>query len=447
MQTISRSFLQLWLIKAKKTAATLSSSFWFIPSSMIAIAVIIAQFVLPYIGAQYPSITIPFLSAVNSPNTAMQIVQVAATSLITVTSIAFSMTLVALVMASNSFGPRLIRSFMQSKKTQSVLGFFTASFVYCLSIIGQINVDASMSGHPVIAVTIAFVLAVLCVFVLIFFIHHVAVSIRADSVVDDIARALMLDMQRLQHHTSNRAFGANALCALDQYPHKLTISTSCLGYVQAIEYAKIAEIAASDDAMISMQVKAGEYIYPGVEIAHIHSKHVISSALSFDDCLVTGTQRTPLQDPVFAINQLVEMALRALSPSLDDPFTAMTCIDKLAAALASFTEENLPKTTILDDQKVARVLTHEEDFAKLFEAAFNQIRQSSSRHITVLNHLLSSFHKLLIASQGAEHVKLAMAPQLKAIKESINSGLNDASTLDKDTLSKKAEHLSKSVFA
>jgi uncharacterized membrane protein len=438
---ISNSFIKVWIIKVHKAAASLSSSFWFIPTLLIGFAIITAQYLLPYLSANVVETEFLNDTGISSATTAMQLVQVVASSVITVTSIAFSMTLVALVMASNSFGPRLIRSFMENKKTQFVLGFLSASFVYCLIVLSQINLDGNTASYPILSVFVALILAIICVFVLIFFIHHVAVSIRADTVVEEISKSLLADMRRLQCNHDNRAIAEVGLCSVEQYTHKKIIRTKCIGYVQAIEYEKLAEITAKYDGLMYMNVRAGKYIYPDTEIAYIFSDQVISIDINIDESLITGTQRTPLQDPQFAINQLVEMALRALSPSMDDPFTALTCIDKLSAAMASFTEKNLPKTLILDITKTARVLTNEESFSDLFTGAFTQIRQSSTQQTAVLCHLLSTFYNLLEAKEFAEYLLDPIKNQVNAIRQSVEEERCLTNELDINAVKKRIANI------
>ncbi|MGB3724549.1 MAG: DUF2254 domain-containing protein [Glaciecola sp.] len=415
------STVKLWAMKMKKAVASLGSSFWFLPTMLIALALFFALYLFPYFSSYLVKPNLLNTLDIANPSTAMQVVQVVASSLMTVSSIVFSMTLVTLVMASNSFGPRIIRSFMQNKKTQFVLGFLSASFVYCLLVLSQIQVDAAQATLPVLSVFVTLVLAVLCVFVLIFFIHHVAVSIRADTVVEEIAKSLLLDMTRLQENHGRRESVELGQKPYERYEYQSAVSTRLMGYIEAIEYAQLAEVAAKYKGIIDMHTHAGKYIYPDSQVAVLYSNEALPDSICLDESIIIGTQRTPLQDPQFAINQLVEMALRALSPSMDDPFTAMTCIDKLTGALATFHEKNLPKTMVLDADLTARVLTNEETFDKLFAGAFTQIRQSSITQTAVLCHLLDVFYNLLIAKQDAEHLIHPISMQVRAIEQSLQA--------------------------
>jgi uncharacterized membrane protein len=415
-QQYSAWHFRFWLINLRKVVSIIGGSFWFIPSILISLAAIA--------GVMLPALPLPtFLTKVLDRlfvivdlEDSLEVVKLIASSTITITSIAFSMTVVALVMASNQFGPRLIENFMQNKWTQLVLGIFTSTFVFCLVVISKINVSSDAAYYPQFAIVIAVLLAVICVFVLIFFIHHVATSIRADTVVKQISCSMMNDIRTLQSDRK-RVHAFKSIVELENYTYKLSIVSKCDGYIQAIEYHQILNIAIQFDGLIVMQRRSGQYIVPGTPIATLYNNAGIPNSISLDSALVIGEERTSLQDTLFAINQLVEMALRALSPSMNDPFTAINCIDRLASGLASFTEDSLPKTSIVDDKNELRMITNEATFSDLFKGAFNQIRQNSVNHTFVVMHLLDTFITLLKACDSQAHMCEAVSTQVKSIKQ------------------------------
>ncbi len=430
-----------WLILVKKTVNKLGGSFWFVPSVMISIAMVTA-FQAPKLASLYFSTDwITFSLGVNSADTAMQVIQVIASSSITVTSIAFSMTLVALVMASNQFGPRLIRNFMQSKSTQFVLGLFTSTFIFCLITLSQITLDNAAESYPPLSIFVAILLAIINVFVLIFFIHHVATAIRADTVVQQTSSSVMRDMHRLQNAQNDTRTSTFPLVNKDDYTYQLAICTQKSGYIQAIEYANIADVAAEYDGIIVLRSRAGKFVFYNSHVATLYSNRPLPSTVSLDHVILTGTERTPLQDPEFAINQLVEMALRALSPSLNDPFTAISCIDKLACAMATFSDDNLPRTGVIDNNRILRVATNEADFNGLFECAFTQIRQGAKEHLAVTCHLLDSMAELLTASNSALHLTEAITTQVNAMAENMVTNNNLTNSIDEHAFYKRLNHL------
>ncbi len=383
----------LWV---KKILNVLSSSFWFIPSILIIIATVAAINLENVVvqAEQFPQY-LGWLET-KSASTSLQMLQIIASSVITVTSIAFSMTLVALTMASSQFGPRLLGRFMQDKRTQAVLGVFTATFIYCLMVIGQISIDEdSIIINPVTSVAIAKLLAISCVFVLIYFIHHVAVSISADHVIETVHVKMMEDIATFQNVHEQFRLEEKLSCENSLAGSHQPLENRQNGYLQAIDYNGIAEVAQKMDMLVEINVHAGNYLIPGQKIAVCIHNETGDVTVDINQFMVVGSKRTSLQDPVFAINQLVEMTLRALSPSLNDPFTAINCINRISTAFCSFTRVNAPKRLIVDNQKKARVHTDEPTLEHIFDTTFDKIRQASHNDISVIKHLLKTFTKIL----------------------------------------------------
>ena len=420
-------------VKLQKTAIQVSGSFWFAPLMMVFVAIFFGLLLSPFSSTD---LSILNLLKINDVTASQGMSNLVASSTISVISIAFSMTLVALVMASSQFGPRIIRSFMESKKTQFTLGLFTSTFVYSVIVYTKLNTQnkqlfeqahstEAYLGYPV---AVVFISAILCVVTLIFFIHHVASSIQADNVVETIAKSLMADMKALQqHHDSSQAknnmaykLGSNeAKPTLSEYSEKYQIRASLPGYVQAIEYGALVQLAKKSKGFIELNSRAGKYLINGASIATLYTNDpdINLDAYTQSRFLEIGDKRTPLQDPEYAISQLVEIALRALSPSMDDPHTAKNCIDKIACALGTFTVSNLPSNLMLDTDDKARLVTCDESFAEIFANAFTQIRQSAVQRPAVVCHLLDTFHALIEASDNPEHLIAPIKTQAMALKK------------------------------
>jgi uncharacterized membrane protein len=382
------------------------------------------------------------------------------------------MTLVALVMASSQFGPRIIRSFMESKQTQFVLGLFTATYVYSLIISMNLNEqafrafessinDEAFLGYPILGVFIA---AILCVFTLIFFIHHVASSIQADNVVENIARSLMQDIRTLQeqgspqnneqdevHNGNQRAPIHPNFVGKDKFNHEYCIRSSASGYVQAVNHDGLIDLAQEVDGVIELHTRAGQYLLEGSPIAVLFSNEIKNTSsqnlneyvksMKAESILEIGNKRTPLQDPEYAINQLVEIALRALSPSMDDPNTAINCIDKIACALASFDEGNLPSRALMDGQNMIRLISKDESFDDIFANAFTQIRQSAVLRPAVVCHLLDTYKAMLDASKNQDHLLEPIRTQTEAMKALFSNRKELHCHADLDAINSRLEAL------
>lgn len=353
---------------------------------------------------------------------AINVVSNIANAVVTITSIAFSMTIVALVMASSQFGPRLLKNFMESKSTQFVLGGFTATYLFCLIVLSQIDASSETTRFPQTSVFIAFLLAIICIFALIFFIHHVATSIRADTLVNHVSNQLSHDLAKVQELRHDRK-SVDVKSVIENHTNSIQIRLTCSGYIQAIDFEHLCSIATRFEGVIELKVKAGDFLLPDSEAAVLYSDAVLPSKIDAQEGFIIGIERTSLQDPVFAINKLVEMAVRALSPSLDDPFTATNCIDQLAQALSSFKTSNLPSNAILDKTNTVKIITNAHTLEDLFEAAFSQIRRSAYSQFFVMMHLLQTFQNLKKTNVHETVFDKPIKNQLINTRQAFESGL------------------------
>ena len=400
---------------------SLRTSFWFIPSIMVCVLVGLAKLLLMLDNYFYqnPLESLQFLYK-TSPESARALLTTIASSMITVTSIAFSITVVALTLASSQFGPRLIRNFMMDKGTQAVLGVFVSTYLYCLLVI---QATKSLTEHafvPGMSVYVAVILAFLSVAVLIFFIHHVARSIQADYVIDSVYCELRISIDRL---FPNAVKGSEmTVIQTPQYQktylNRQEIMARSSGYVQALEVKHLVSLAQKHDMVIEVLHMPGDFVIQNtpVLVVFCQSTELPLAEQKLLQMIIQGSQRTPVQDPEFAIHQLVEIAVRALSPGINDPYSAITCVDKLSAILCELSERPFPQSSKFDDTGAIRVTTNAIKYSGLAEAAFNQIRQYSKDSIAVTIRLLESLDNLALASINEEQREFVCL-QLQMIEE------------------------------
>lgn len=402
------------------------TSFWFVPSVMVFSSIILAVASV-YFDAFYlnnSELDIPLIYGIDV-DAIRSLLGTIAGAMITVTSIAFSITIVALTLASSQFGPRLLRNFMMDPGTQVVLGAFISNFLYCILVFCAISFEAPYTFKPCLTVVIAVIMTCISVGVLIYFIHHVAKSIQADVVIDDVYQELQNAIQNLfptnskqQTSTDNRAFIATDI---SQRHTQLKVVAKCSGYVQTIDQNALVTLATKNNVLIECCFRPGDFIVKDAVIAVVHSNMAVPDTLINDtaDKLILGACRTPVQDPEFAIHQLVEIALRALSPGINDPYTAITCIDKLNAVLCGLTKRNFPSPEHFDQAGMLRLSCKVLTFRDIACAAFEQIRQQANRDVAVTIRLLDSLHNLVVEAQNDEH-KHFVFNQTKMIEEQQN---------------------------
>ena len=378
------------------------SSFWFVPSLMILFSFLLAAVTL-YIDLTYSQENkgaISFLYATNVEAVRSLLATIAG-AMITVTSIAFSITIVALTLASSQFGPRLMRNFMMDKGTQIVLGTFISTFLFCIVIFCALSFKAPYAFEPGVTIAVAILMTCFSVCTLVYFIHHVAMSIQADVVIDDVYCELQGNIAKLFPALSKEKSPQpdSLFTQRKDKNREISVYAPFSGYLQLIDKKSLLTLAEQSHCVIELHFSAGDFIVENTIIATVHLSNKTESGSS--DAIsksiightVYGSCRTPVQDPEFAVHQLVEIALRALSPGINDPYTAITCIDKLNAVLCRLTTKVFPETEVLIDG-VVRLICKSLTFTDIATAAFDQIRQQSVNNLAVTIKMLDALHVL-----------------------------------------------------
>ena len=430
--------------KLQTILESIRTSFWLVPSLMVCCATLMASVLLIIDGAYQTSNSemLQYFYQI-SPESIRAILTTIATSMITITSIAFSITVVALTLASSQFGPRLIRNFMSDQGTQFVLGMFVAIFVYCLLILQAIKSTDQSDFIPGLSVYVAIALAFVGVGVLIYFIHHVAHSIQADNVIEQVYCQLQSNIARLFPDDSNSrpTQQSNPDKLDDLFQGQSEIRALSDGYVQTVNIDKLLELGSDYDMGFEVVVAAGDFITKDATIMSVfyqQDKPAPEHSVILNN-VVLGAKRTPIQDPEFAIHQLVEIAVRALSPGINDPYTAISCVDKLSAMLCKLTQRQFPASAYYDDEDKLRLISRAFTFSGLGQAAFNQIRQYAKDSIAVTIRLVEGLESISIQAQTKEHSDFVF-DQSKAIAEVLNQ--SSMSSRDRDDISKRLERIS-----
>jgi uncharacterized membrane protein len=321
-----------------------------------------------------------------------------ASSMVSVVATAFSITIVALQLASSNFGPRLLRNFMQDTGNQIVLGTFIATFIYCLLVLRTIHGEGE--GHslfvPQLSVTVGTGLAIASIGVLIYFIHHASTIIQASHVITQVSGDLDKALERLFPEKIGEG-KANNSRQVGEIPANFDSEASPIkatgeGYLQAIDDDELMKTARQYNLLVRLTTRPGKFIVKGSDLAMVFPQKQVNKSLNkqINDAFILGKERTEYQDVKFPIDQLVEIALRAISPGINDPFTAIRCIDRLSAGLSRLAERDFPSPYRYDDEQNLRVIVEGVTFEGLVDAAFNQIRQYSKSDVAVTIRLLEA---------------------------------------------------------
>ena len=386
----------------------LRSSYWFVPAVMLAAAVALAFFTLGLDRRiETASIEGAAFIYLGGSEGARTLLSTVAGSVITVAGVVFSITIAALTQASSQFGPRLLRNFMRDAGNQIVLGTFVATFMYCLLVLRTVYSAADRSFVPHLSVTVAVGMAVASLGVLIYFIHHVSASLQAPTVAAVVGRDLNEAIERLYPSHVGRdgpepaAGESAALCDGGR-----EIAATRAGYLQAIDADRLLECARRHDLIVRLLCRPGDFVTTGQALARIHPPErgrddAVAGALN--DALLLGEVRSSEQDVEFAIDQLAEIAVRALSPGINDPFTAVHCVDWLGEAIGRLARTEFPGAYRYDGDGALRVIANVTDFDGVCDAAFDQIRQYGRGSVAVTARLLEAITAAAASARTDAH--------------------------------------------
>lgn len=310
------------------------------------------------------------------PEGARNVLNVISGSMIGVASTVFSITIAAVVYASGSYGPRLLANFMEDRGNQLSLATFIATFVYSVLVLRVVRDAYETAGDPgfvpQLSLLIATGLMAASIVVLVYFLNHVPASIRINAVLEGIG-------ERLLRSVRDRFPKECAAEQQDQPPQGAPVAATGTGYIQIIDFAGLDRIARDTECRIELRLRPGDFVHPDVVLlAVVGAKPDDAMADGLRDCFSLGAMRSPSQDIEFLIDELVEIALRALSPGINDPFTAVTALHWLGAATAQIGARDLRGGPDRGDYDWNRIVPMNDDFDHFVRRGFGGIRAAAA---------------------------------------------------------------------
>lgn len=411
------------------------SSLWFVPTLLV-VAALAAAFGLIELDIHFDrqlhaKFLVPILGA--SAEGARSMLAAIATSMITVAGVAFSITIVTLSLASTQYTPRILRNFMRDRGNQAVLGAFVSIFTYCLVVLRSIrSPDEGSTFVPLFAVFFGVLLALLSIGCLIFFIHHVAASIQASTILSVIAKdtAEAIDdlfPDQLQNQPSEPPSGAP-----DEFDWE-PINAPTNGYIQAIDRDGLHRLVSDEGLVLRLESIAGDFAVKGVPLVFVHRP--IESRLADRLCAlyVIGDFRTLQQDAKFGFRQIVDIALKALSPGVNDTNTAVNCLDYLSALLLQLAGRNIVSPLPMQNGH-ARVFAPSLTFEEFAAKSFDEIRLAALANVTILLQIVSAIGRVATATRDAERRRVLVG-QLRLALEAADHSVPapyDRARIDKE---------------
>ncbi|WP_353931131.1 DUF2254 domain-containing protein [Okeanomitos corallinicola TIOX110] len=398
-------------IKLNKLWDALHSSYWFLPSVMVTLGICLVIIML-FIDHQVNFSSIGLIYSGDAEG-ARGVLSVIASSMVSVTATAFSITIVALQLASRNFGPRLLRNFMRDTGNQIVLGSFLSTFIYSLLILRSIYDKEDDLFIPNLSITVGILLSLVSIGVLIYFIHHASTIIQSSHVLESVSQDLYESINRLfpekighdQKYIQHNSINSDRDINIDFNSQSFPVTANKNGYLQLIDDDRLIKIARDYQIIIYIQAKPGEFIISDSVLAVVFPADKVNHKLStiIQKIFILGKERTNQQDIEFPILQLVEIALRAISPAVNDPFTAIYVIDRLCAGLCQLVQREFPSACRYDQDHKLRVIVKPVSFAKLLNDAFEQIRQNLHSQTAVTIHLLEAIATIASFTQNSHY--------------------------------------------
>ncbi|MGQ7844432.1 DUF2254 domain-containing protein [Granulosicoccus sp. 3-233] len=378
----------------------LRASYWFVPMYMVSVALILA-IVMRWLDARHSMSWLADYMRLATDD-ASTILSTIATAILGVAGVTFSITMVAVSFASSNYGPRLINNFMRDKGSQYTLGTFIGTFVYSMTVMTGVHGSTTLeSGReiaafvPLLSICLALILAFASISVLIYFIHHITETINIENITASIGRSLELRITELfpQQSDSLPLTDAPDFDTAIRGKTLHEVKSLTIGYVQAIDLDNLNRIAEDRDLLVMIHYRPGDFTTTHDCLMSVWtSANAETDADELRECLVTGEERTEQQNVLFLVEQLSEVIARTLSPGINDPYTAISCMNWFRTALMQYLHQERQakrENAATFPWHRTRVQLKPVDLDRLCKAMFDQTRQYVATDMNVTLHTMA----------------------------------------------------------
>lgn len=412
-------------------AVRIRDSFWFAPAVAMGLAVLLAEFVV----LADRSLDLEWAIVIGvGPEGARALLGVIATAMLAAASTMFSITIAVLALTSSAYGPRLVRNFMADRGNQLVLATLVSTSLYALLVVRRVRSDDE-PFVPSLAVTLALFLTIVCVALLIYFIHHISTGIQ----ISTLAGAVRVELARRLDQLYPATASTNLLPASD-WPARegdaFAVTVTRDGYIADIGVDALVDAARTARGRIEVTVRPGTFVCAGDRLAWImpgaapameRSEALDRCAASVRAAIAVQDERTPYQDVEYLARQLVDIAVRALSPGVNDPYTAVTAIDALTASFAGTAGHSDPDPVVADTDGVPRVCVARRRWIDVVVEAVDAIRLAVAGQAVVAERLIG-----MVVRLRERVTDPARREALTAAAERILEGVDAPTLLDSD---------------
>ena len=353
----------------------------------------------PAMGVLAPRLMFPSHS---DPQVAQVILSAIGASIMTVVSIVFAILLMTLTLASMQFSPRIIHGFARDGVTQWTLGIFLGTFSYCMAALPAAR-SSPKPFAPVVTVMGAMLLALISVAWLLFFIHHISHAISVNQIADKIASETEVVIDQMMPFP-RKALRLASDERIDELKWELRIPAVASGYIRFIDLNRLVDLAKTYHLKMQILRRVGQFVPGGVPMVAVSRADRITPerADAIRAAFDLGPSRTLQQDVEFGILQIVDIALKAISPAVNDPSTAITCVDQLSRILIRMASREPPESLAYDPPGTLRLYVPWPGFERLLDDAFEQIRMYSKADVAVSLRILRALGDIGATSPDEE---------------------------------------------
>lgn len=421
----------------------LRTSYWFLPvlGGLVAVA---ATYLLLLIDARIPNELLEgkrfILNA--SLDQARTMMTTLAGTILATTGIVFSLLTVPLSLAASQFGSRLLRLYIRDGTIQSILAVFAGAFVYCLTLALALPANETEGSTPQLAVTFGLSLSLVAFGSLLILIQHIASALQAPNLIraasDELKGVIasVLDGEQGDRPVTQRVETESLMATLET--ERFPIHAAKQGYVQAVDVEIALLMATRYDLLLQLVRSPGHFVRAGdlIALAYPAGNVPAQAAANIADAYRLGSVRIPSQDLEYGVFQLAEIAVRAMSLAINDPYTAITCLDHLGGRLSALAARPMPSSIIYDAGGQVRLLTDDYSLADLLRAAFDILRHASRDTANVLLAMLDAIEEIGRSAYSAEY-RAELAHHVALIRAESNAGSSIA--WDKERVDRRCD--------
>lgn len=363
---------QKWYVKVR-------DKFWFVPGcyGILSLIIVIGTSIMDQQLLRPVYNNVPSMLLVEN-NTATSLYSALVTALLTLTTISFSSIMVVLTTYATQFTPRALQDFMKSPTTQHTLGVFTFGVLFTLV---NMLLFSSEGNNQILMPMLTVFVALGCLAFFIIFIYHSTQWLQVNHLISHIRSDASRVIQDAYTYSGVNSFSEwNGNFRNDE---ETIVHAERSGYTNMVKMPELIAWARQEEAVVECLFQVGAYVHQGEPLFRYWSKQSLSPKILRGFVLV-GEERSNVQDIEFSMQKIVEIALRAISPAINDPHTAANCINRIGALLSELSHEHRNDQYFVDKQDELRLFMPVKPFREYLYKSFYQIRLYGREDISVM---------------------------------------------------------------